>query len=933
MATMKKMLSHREYREHRDEISTFFLSVFSVYSVFSVLTSLVFVGTNPIHAAASPWFDDFHPYRATLLLQKPVSGRVTIDLTPQQLAGALKSISLDELTPETIAFDRATLVDPKTRTIVGQFKLARKGPPIDIDGDFARLIAKKPSPWVGFDPATMAFEKLQNEAKPTAALRLTKPKPTNTKLSQTVKLTQDALYLLDYRIWSDTTDYNIVLDLYDLSKNYFPKLPGSYLPPLTPRGQWTHFMALKKAAIVEPELRIENVFAGECRIASIRLQPVAWTLIADLPPNTDRLELYASALGGHKMVQPTESMLVVAPVARASVKEVRGERANLNPNGILIEKSSIRAWTVPSEMPLIADRIASLAPAKATPNAKVHAHLFRGGAITLLIAIDTKTPLARVLKAECDLTVKSTFERIAEIPLFDNSHPRGRKIGSRFDALTPIDYALIPPATAGVHLVAVTFSADAKAKPGTSAGSIQLTIQTQEPSTDTIEIPVNLTISPIVLRPMWHFGTLFGPNPLDVRVGLDAGTSRVGDTPAEFHGMKPGSTELARKYIHRMIDFSVTPENPPLKMPTCTVVSLGAGKAPELKDWDFTEMGNAIDEFILGRDMPWFMLYRSNGNLMKSLWLPNGETYGFEDGGTAPHWNKLPRAEYFKLVADYFENIAKYLDEKGILDRAVYVVDESLPPTYPLIAEYIAALKTQPHAGRLRIGNTNDKTSFFTQVDEHGRIIMDEPIDVPMPSNDDYLNYFEPEMNARMTHPGKSQWVYYVESTHFTLDHAGLSTIVCPLKLGHFGASGWYCWAATLWSWPAIPTDQRGPRWAVGPALNPWMNPFYHHGPGALSFFYPPDPRGLSAVPNDTIIPSYRLSLMRDGIQTRALLEVLNRGVDDAGNPISVHEKSLRAAREAMSSLWQINPVQWHLSYGNFRKANELLLQSAGETP
>jgi hypothetical protein len=111
------------------------------------------------------------------------------------------------------------------------------------------------------------------------------------------------------------------------------------------------------------------------------------------------------------------------------------------------------------------------------------------------------------------------------------------------------------------------------------------------------------------------------------------------------------------------------------------------------------------------------------------------------------------------------------------------------------------------------------------------------------------------------------------------------------------------------------------------------MNPFYHHGPGALSFFYPPDPRGLSAVPNDTIIPSYRLSLMRDGIQTRALLEVLNRGVDDAGNPISVHEKSLRAAREAMSSLWQINPVQWHLSYGNFRKANELLLQSAGETP
>ena len=76
------------------------------------------------------------------------------------------------------------------------------------------------------------------------------------------------------------------------------------------------------------------------------------------------------------------------------------------------------------------------------------------------------------------------------------------------------------------------------------------------------------------------------------------------------------------------------------------------------------------------------------------------------------------------------------------------------------------------------------------------------------------------------------------------------------------------------------------------------------------------------------MVPSYRLSLMRDGIEARALLEVLEAGRDDAGNELEVDADKLKQAQEELEKLWADNTVQWYISYGAYEKAGKLLRMS-----
>jgi hypothetical protein len=200
-----------------------------------------------------------------------------------------------------------------------------------------------------------------------------------------------------------------------------------------------------------------------------------------------------------------------------------------------------------------------------------------------------------------------------------------------------------------------------------------------------------------------------------------------------------------------------------------------------------------------------------------------------------------------------------------------------------------------------------------------------------MPINDEHFNHFEPEWAGRLTRPGKQNWVYYVETDHLNIDNAGLSTVITPLKLRQYDVRGWYCWAPMIWSMPYGDQQLWGSEYSHGPLVNPWLNPYYHHGHGMLSFFYPPDPRGPASEPTDTIIPSYRLSLIRDGIRDYALLDVLNKGVDDAGNPVKPNAAKIAAAEAKLKTLWAGNTVQWYLSYENFREFSEALNEAFDE--
>ena len=167
-------------------------------------------------------------------------------------------------------------------------------------------------------------------------------------------------------------------------------------------------------------------------------------------------------------------------------------------------------------------------------------------------------------------------------------------------------------------------------------------------------------------------------------------------------------------------------------------------------------------------------------------------------------------------------------------DRSLFVIDESDPAACETMCDYVMRLKKVPYASRFKVGHTTYKTSTYSDLLDNGSLRLEAIIDIPMPDNDEHFNFFEPEWNARMADI-EEQWIYYVQTDHYELTHSGLRTIITPLKLRHFGARGWYCWASFIWSFPYSPVDTIGPQWPVAqPFLSPW--------PRSAQFFLPARP-------------------------------------------------------------------------------------------
>lgn len=906
------------------------------------------VAASP-ESVASPWADETYPYRVSIQLDKEVSGSVQLDLRIDDLIEQLRTVSVDVADLDTLAFENAVLVDPATGKAVGGFKI---DPVRRVDIAPWPTAGERGGAWSSFGGPPGQPATIEDGGETFDGMWIESDKIINRGWIHKLKLKPEALYHLQYRVYSEPIDNNISVSIMDPEKRLFVDEHHSYYPTLTPKATWTTRRVLVNPAKSDVELRIGTAFTGRCGVGDLTLDYVRMRLFADLPTATDRLALYALMRAGHRLPVPTEAMLDLPRNARrVGVKSLTAEAADLNPDAVMVEDAGVKAWTVASDLPLKTDVLPRTMPASSSgagAGAAIQQTLVRGMASTVLVAVRTDTPEAVFESVATDLPVGFRVERLAEIPVYDGPTPGGRLIETRLDALTGLNFDLAPPSSSGIHLLAITLSANGDTPTGHHAG--HLDIQLASPKSASLRLPIEVAVAPITIKPFEHFGTMFGGQHFLVRYSGGSFTE-PSTTVAEFHGYdtegiatlkaasltSPDSNDqrfnpvrdLARKYYHRMLDFYVSPQSLTLYSGyTYRVEDQGEGKAPKLIDWDFTQYNQAIDEMVIGREVPYLAIGHTNGHLMDHLRLANGATYTLSETEGKNGWHQLPKDEYLKLIGDFYEQQAKNLADKGLLDGAMVIVDESDPSTYELMRDYILEVKSRPHGKRIKFTHTTYKPSSYTREDENGQLMLNGVLDIPMPDNDDHFNNFEPAYNARMTDIDE-QWVYYVESDHLNLNNAGMSTIITPLKLGHFGAEGWYDWASFIWSMPYPVTDVMGPKFPSGPVINPWVNPFYHHGSGVLSFFYPPVPAGPSAEPVDRIIPSYRLALMRDGIQMRALLEVLEAGEDDAGRALDVDQTKVAAARKHLEKLWADNPVQWYLGYHDYREAQRLLHEAA----
>ena len=904
------------------------------------------------------WFDDFYPYRIEINLDGEYQGRFAVDLSPDQIMDALAKVCPDFVDIKSFAFEKAALVDPASNEAVGGFKIIPEGENLALHGDFDLSVGISKSPWRGFDPENMWINTVAQGNKKFNALWVSRETFSNPKMEQPLALDVGSFYLLEYMIYHDLVLPAMSVGIYNPEKKYFARLPATYSSTLKPHKQWTKCSQLYLADTAKPYLKINMSFVGKCGTGDINLHKVALKLVADVPRKTSKLHLYYVARAGAVISAPSEDMkLPGSDLETAKAKDFRSQCFDFNPGGVVAEGKYVKAWTVPSDFPLKPDKLLLTKPLENVPDRKAKVELFKGGAATLLIAIKTGTPLATIVPSGNSFPVKVGFERLAGIPVYDGPFEDGKQLGklieTRLDPLMPLNDELIPPDKSGIQVVAVTFSAGSNAPAGVFEDNIKLLVRTQVPEEELIEIPVEVKVLPVVVKPMHHFGTLFAGTHFYVKYkgGENSPFSKDNVTVAEFHGfndpdmflttamdvtepvnIRPSQVRvrrLARKYYHRMLDYCLIPQNMTIASEyKYRVIDRGKGKAPKLTDWNFTDYDSAIDEFIIGRDVPWLTIYHTNGHAMYQIRLIDGITYSFEEPKGDIPWKKLPEKEYYKLVGNYFDGIARHLAKKGCLNRAIFVIDECNPSTYEVIYNCITAMKKKKYAKRIKISHTTYKPGTYTQKLPGGDLILDDILDVPMPDNDDNFNFFEPEYNTRRKTERAEQWVYYVETDHMHLHTAGLSNIFTPLKLRNFGASGWYCWGSFIWSIPYPRTDYVGPRFVSGQVVNPWLNPYYHHGYGELSFFYPPDPRGPVDEPVYKVIPSYRLALMRDGIQLRGLLEVLSRGIDDSGKKLKVNKRKLAEAEAELSRLWADNPVQWYLSYASYQRARDLLYEA-----
>ncbi len=908
----------------------------------------------------SDWAVDSHPYRIGLKLERPIAKPTVVALDPRRIIERVAKIAIDQVNAETFAFERAVLLNPKTGKTVGRFRLLRTDTAIEIDGSFARLQGGEPS-WHGFAPDKMAFKPVRLGGKSSTALMIREEKIANVKLQQTVQLVSGQRYLLEYWIMMNTVDGEMRVMLHHPHHRLFSQLRHSYFNKMPPPGSWEH-----QRVIVRPELsrtssvgllsplnvdlRIAHAFVGQGGIAKIRLQPVAWRLIIEPDEPTNELTLYMMARAGHRLTVPTNGMLVDKSKGDVVTAELgEAQMQTLNPGAVCITDGAIAAWTIDPPLPMKVGMIRGYRPKRDQASAEARVDVFRGGTASLVIAVDAGTPRLDDLEIHSDLPAEVHYHRLATIPVYDgptvNGQLKGCLIEKRYEAMVPVDYALDPDSEDGLHLIVATITPCSDTSEGEQHGNISLRFGNRS-----LTIPVGLRIAPVSIEPKRHFGSLFGASLfLLARPKGVANMAEDSVSIATFHGLKgddlspqvtaklpsPNSLRggscnvrsLAERYFHTLLDHHLSPRCPGLYLDfSYDIVEQGQGLAPKLADWDFSKgFDQALEEFVIGRNMPWLTVYHSNGHQMHKLKLRNGVTYSVEANLEDPNWVKLSREQFGQLVGDYFDGIARHLEERGVLDRALFVIDESGPETYENIHTYVMAMKSRPYASQIKIGHTIQKTAAWTRRLPGGALLMDEVLDVPMPVNDEHYNYFEPEWNSRFEKPGKIQWVYNVESDHLNLENAGLSTTFLPLRLQHLGVDGWYDWECFIWSLPyAYLEGKRGGfKYGTGPVMNPWINPFYHHGPGVLSFFYPPDPRGPAEEPTDLIIPSYRLTLMRDGIQYRALIETLRANLD---------EEKLKTIESWLSSLWADNPVQWYLSYGPYRKARRQMHDLAMES-
>ena len=357
---------------------------------------------------------------------------------------------------------------------------------------------------------------------------------------------------------------------------------------------------------------------------------------------------------------------------------------------------------------------------------------------------------------------------------------------------------------------------------------------------------------------------------------------------ARYHGLKTDAQrrEVTAKYLQSLADHHISPYDPtPHARWRVKWTGLPSTKGEKLDpavvepvfdwaDWD-REMQKAVDSY----HFTGFRLHLDGlgGGTYESRREPSLLGVSVDDPA------------YDVLMGKYLRGVESHLREKGWLDMAyVYWFDEPDTKDYAFVMRGFDTLKR--HAPGLRRMLTEEAVPD---------LLGGPNLWVPL------TPHLHAEGEAKARAAGDSFWWYvccgpkapYV--TEFT-DHPGTEMRLWLWQTWGEDVKGVLIWATTYWTSPAAYPDSAHPQnpyedamcWVSGSGLAPGSKRPWGNGDGR--FLYPPlkAAQPAKAPVLDGPVDSYRLEMLRDGIEDYEYFAMLKRALAEKKAALSAVERA-----------------------------------------
>ncbi len=388
--------------------------------------------------------------------------------------------------------------------------------------------------------------------------------------------------------------------------------------------------------------------------------------------------------------------------------------------------------------------------------------------------------------------------------------------------------------------------------PGVYEGKIQLSSVGLS-----LEVPYKVQVFNYVLPPYTSTETAYGVSP---------------DYP--WHG--PLSEEQKREvfelYMKTCMEYRISPYTPHAFAPIKWTFE---GNPPQAV-LDFNEFDRAMEKYL--------NQYNFNA---------------FNMGGLPSELNGAPRysEEYNRLFASIYGQVQEHLREKGWLHKAYwYWVDEPPPAEYPNVKKGMELLQWAcPEIRRLLTCNHElAPVPYFWGV-----VNLWVPI---------FNMYDETRAQWRQS-LGETVWWYVCTAPRAPyannfIDHPGINHRIRYWQLDKYRLDGDLFWSITYWA--------QNP-WIEAMSINDSTGERWGNGDGRL--LYPPRKEKPTEPVVEPPVPSIRLEGLRDGLEDREYLLVLERA-DARKSPIAPLARKERA--EALNTLtpslrvFEQNPLQFY---------------------